>query len=309
MLVVAAMLVPGTAQAAPQAAATPKIASYNVFMLSRLLYPNWGQLQRADLIADQGVLAGQDVVIVNEAFDNAASDRLLGNLAGEYPHQTPVVGRSRSGWDATEGEYTSVAPEDGGVAVLSRWPIERRVQFVYTEGCGADALANKGFAYVRLRTPDGPLHVVGTHQQAEDSTCGDGEAAEVRVTQRAEITAFLQRAGVPASEPVYVGGDLNVVGASQEYGRMLGDLDARTPRLTGHPYSWDCSTNTVCADQYDADDPPEQLDYVLSVDGHPGPAELVNETRAVQSPQWSVRSWGTTYTYTDYSDHYPVFAG
>lgn len=295
-----------SAQAAKSTVA-PKIAAYNVFMLSRALYPNWGQVKRADLIAQQGVLAGQDVVILNEIFDNTAGDRLESNLKSQYPYQTPVVGRSRSGWDATEGAYSSFTPEDGGVAVLSRWPVERKVQFVYPDGCGADAMSNKGFAYVRLRSPGGAVHVIGTHMQSEDPGCGESPAG-VRAAQRKDIAAFIQRQNIPAGEPLYVGGDMNVIGTSAEYGQMLSSLNARTPRLTGHQYSWDCPGNSICQDQYGPEYEPEHLDYVLAIAGHPSPDTLVNETRAVKSPQWSVTSWGTTYTYNDYSDHYPVYA-
>lgn len=35
---------------------------------------------------------------------------------------------------------------------------------------------------------------------------------------------------------------------------------------------------------------------------------LRNETRRVKSPEWSIWSWGRKHTYTDFSDHYPVFA-
>ncbi|KOV85336.1 sphingomyelin phosphodiesterase [Nocardia sp. NRRL S-836] len=289
--------------AAAPAAAAPKIATYNVFMLSRNLYPNWGQLTRADLIDSTGVLAGQDVVVLNEAFDNAASDRLLANLRDTYPHQTPVVGRGRAGWDATGGAYRDETPEDGGVAVLSRWPITTRVQHVYRDACGADALSNKGFAYVRIESPDGPLHVVGTHMQAEDSACTSAPGG-YRARQRAEIRAFLAGRNIPATEPVYIAGDLNVVRAGAEFAGMVAELGVRTPVFTGHPFSWDCADNSVCRDQYGPEYASEHLDYVLTVQG---PA-LVNETRRVKSPEWTIWSWGRRYTYTDLSDHYPVFA-
>ncbi len=116
------------ADAAPKS--DPKIASYNVFMLAEALYPNWGQEQRADLISQQNVLAGQDVVVLQELFHNEAGDQLLNNLKRDFPNQTPVVGRTRSGWDATQGSYSATTPEDGGVAIASRWPISRKVQFV-----------------------------------------------------------------------------------------------------------------------------------------------------------------------------------
>ncbi|MEU7481750.1 sphingomyelin phosphodiesterase [Lentzea sp. NPDC042327] len=299
---VALAITAAPATAAP-AAAAPKIATYNVFMLSRNLYPNWGQVARADLIDSTGTLNGQDVVVLQEAFDNTASDRLLGNLRDTYPHQTPVLGRSRAGWDVTSGAYRDETPEDGGVAVLSRWPITTRVQHVYRDACGADWFSNKGFAYVRIESPSGPLHVIGTHLQAEDSACTSAPGG-YRAKQRAEIRAFLTARAIPATEPVYVAGDLNVVRASAEFASMVTELGARTPAITGHPYSWDCSDNSVCRDQYGPEYASEHLDYVLTVQGPP----LVNETRRVKSPEWTIWSWGRKHTYTDLSDHYPVFA-
>lgn len=308
LAVLAPVVTPTAASAAPDAApaagpAAPKIATYNVFMLSRSLYPNWGQATRADLIHREGVLAGQDVVVLQELFDNAAGDRLLANLSAAYPHRTPTVGRTRSGWDATKGSYSDTAAEDGGVAIASRWPITRRVQHVYRDGCGADRMANKGFAYVRLAAPTGPVHVIGTHTQAEDAACTTSPAT-VRAAQRAEVAAFVAAERIPAGEPLYVAGDLNVIRDSAEYPAMLAELGAAAPASTGHHHSWDCADNSVCRGQYGPGAAPEHLDYVLTLHG---PA-LVNETRRVKSPVWTVTSWFTTYSYTDFSDHYPVFA-
>ncbi|GAA1340370.1 sphingomyelin phosphodiesterase [Saccharothrix algeriensis] len=298
-----ALVLVGTPSPAVAAPTAPKIASYNAFLLSRALYPNWGQLDRADLVHRTGVLAGQDVVVLQELFDNTAGDRLLANLAGDYPHRTPTVGRTRSGWDATAGSYRDAAAEDGGVAIASRWPITRRVQHVYRDGCGADRLANKGFAYVRLAAPTGPVHVIGTHAQAEDPACATAPGS-VRAGQRAEIAAFVAAERIPAGEPLYVAGDLNVIRDSAEYPVMLADLGAAAPVFTGHRHSWDCADNSVCRDQYGPEHAPEHLDYVLTLRG----PRLANETRRVKSPVWTVTSWFTTHSYTDYSDHYPVFA-
>lgn len=55
-----------------------KVMTHNVYMLSTNLYPNWGQTERADLIGAADYIKNQDVVILNEVFDNSASDRLLG---------------------------------------------------------------------------------------------------------------------------------------------------------------------------------------------------------------------------------------
>ncbi|EZS12373.1 phospholipase C [Staphylococcus aureus VET0318R] len=62
-----------------------KLVSHNVYMLSTVLYPNWGQYKRADLIGQSSYIKNNDVVIFNEAFDNGASDKLLSNVKKEYP--------------------------------------------------------------------------------------------------------------------------------------------------------------------------------------------------------------------------------
>ena len=116
---------------------TLKVMTHNVYMLSTNLYPNWGQSERADLIGAADYIKNQDVVILNEVFDNSASDRLLGNLKKEYPNQTAVLGRSSgSEWDKTLGNYSSSTPEDGGVAIVSKWPIAERFNMYLQKDAG-----------------------------------------------------------------------------------------------------------------------------------------------------------------------------
>lgn len=295
---VAAALLPG-----PAASATPpppdlSILTHNVAMLPTILGGK-ANGTRAHLFAEADHLRGHDVVVLEEAFDNGPSDTLKSRLASQYPHQTPVLGRSRSGWDETLGSYSSLTPEDGGVTILSRWPITHRVQYVYADGCGADWFANKGFVYARLDVAGRPVHVVGTHVQAEDSACF-GNGAEVRAAQFAELDGFLGGLAIPADEPIVITGDLNVVKESPEYATMLTALDATAPAFAGHPYSWDPETNPLASSGGR-----EQLDYVLFRRGHPQPRGWTNTTLTPMSPPWAHN--GTTYT--DYSDHYPVLGG
>ncbi|MBX9397337.1 sphingomyelin phosphodiesterase [Streptomyces sp. TRM72054] len=294
-----------TASAAEQAPSL-KVLSYNVFLFSKTLYPNWGQDHRASEIGKAAFFRGNDVVVVQEAFDNSSSDALKSAVAGEYPYQTPVVGRSKSGWDATGGAYSATTPEDGGVTILSKWPILRKEQWVYKDACGADWWSNKGFAYVVLNVNGTRVHVLGTHAQSTDPGCDAGEAAAVRSRQFRTIDAFLDGKNIPAGEQVLVAGDLNVDSRSAEHASMLGDAglvdsDART----GHPYSFDTQENSIARDRY-PDDPREDLDHVLHRAGHMRPAVWKNEVVKEQSAPWTVTSWGTDYTYTNLSDHYPV---
>ncbi|MEU0630473.1 sphingomyelin phosphodiesterase [Streptomyces sp. NPDC005989] len=297
---------------APQASAaeTPslRVLTYNTFIFSKTLYPNWGQDHRAAEIPKTPFFQGNDVVVLEEAFDNSASDALLRNASAQYPYQTPVVGRSKSGWDATGGAYSAVTPEDGGVTVLSKWPVVRKEQHIYKDACGSDSWSNKGFAYVELNVGGARVHVVGTHTQSTDSGCKAGEAAAKRSLQFKQIDAFLDAKNIPASEQVIVAGDFNVDSHSSEYASMLTDagLTAAAAR-TGHPYSFDTQDNSIAADRY-PDDPREDLDYVLHRTGHAKPSGWTNEVVKEKSAPWTVSSWGTSYTYTNLSDHYPVVA-
>ncbi|MEV4681111.1 sphingomyelin phosphodiesterase [Streptomyces kurssanovii] len=298
-----------TASAAPAGAAPGlKVLTYNAFLFSKSLYPNWGQDHRAAAIPAASFFQGNDVVVLQEAFDNSSSDALLRNAAAQYPHRTPVMGRSKDGWDATGGSYSSTTPEDGGVAVLSKWPIIRKEQYVYKDACGADWWSNKGFVYTVLDVNGTRVHVVGTHAQSTDPGCDAGEAAEMRSRQFRAMDAFLDAKNIPASEQVVVAGDFNVDSRSPEYTSMLADAGlAGADARTGHPYSFDTEENSIAAERY-PDDPREDLDHVLHRAGHARPSGWTNEVIKEVSVPWSVSSWGTTYTYTNLSDHYPVIA-
>ncbi|WP_399431279.1 sphingomyelin phosphodiesterase [Streptomyces sp. WAC05374] len=315
--VLAAAAVAATAPAAPaaeagaaSAAGTPalKVLSYNAFLFSKTLYPNWGQDHRAKEIPAAAFFRGQDVVVLQEAFDNGASDALMRNAASQYPYQTPVMGRGKTGWDATSGAYSATTPEDGGVTVLSKWPIIRKEQYVYKDACGADWYSNKGFVYAVLDVNGSRVHVVGTHAQSTDPGCDSGEAAQMRSRQFKAMDAFLDAKNIPASEQVLVAGDFNVDSHSAEYATMLADAGlAGADARTGHPYSFDTRDNSIAAERY-PNDPREDLDYVLHRAGHVKPAGWTNEVIKEQSAPWTVSSWGTQYTYTNLSDHYPVVA-
>ncbi|MEV6204142.1 sphingomyelin phosphodiesterase [Streptomyces sp. NPDC051771] len=296
------------ASAAPEAAAAPrlKVLTYNAFLFSKTLYPNWGQDHRARAIPAAPFFQGQDVVVLQEAFDNSSSDALKANAAAAYPHQTPVMGRSKTGWDATSGAYSATTPEDGGVTILSKWPIVRKEQYVYKDACGADWYSNKGFVYTVLDVNGSRVHVVGTHAQSTDPGCSAGEAAQMRSRQFKAMDAFLDAKNIPAGEQVIVAGDMNVDSRTPEYATMLADAGlAGADARTGHPYSFDTELNSIAAERY-PDDPREDLDYVLYRAGNARPANWTNHVVLESSAPWSVSSWGTTYTYTNLSDHYPV---
>ncbi|MEU3409619.1 sphingomyelin phosphodiesterase [Streptomyces sp. NPDC006670] len=296
------------AATAAESGSAPRLSvlTYNTFLMSKNLYPNWGQDHRAAEIPKASFFQGRDVVVLQEAFDNGASDALKANASAQYPYQTPVVGRGKSGWDATGGSYSATTPEDGGVTILSKWPILRKEQVIYKDACGSDWWSNKGFAYVVLDVNGTKVHVVGTHAQSTDSGCGTGEAAQMRSRQFKAIDAFLDAKNIPAGEQVIVAGDMNVDSRSPEYSSMLTDLDlAPADTRTGHPYSFDTALNSIANYRYPTD-PREDLDYVLYRKGNARPSGWENNVVKEETTPWTVSSWGTSYTYSNLSDHYPV---
>lgn len=290
------------ASAAPTSSAQPlSVLTSNVMMLPPIA-GNYGNATRAAMLANADYVKGFDVAVFQETFDNGPSETLRTGLVDQYPHQTPVLGRSTSGWDDTEGSYSALSPEDGGVSVLSKWPIERQVQHVYARGCGADWFSNKGFVYASLKVRGERVHVIGTHLQADDSLCSDAPA--VRRSQLGEILAFLDRLQAPKSEQVVIAGDLNIDRTSPEYDTMRTILDVEAPDFRGHPYSSDPRRNSLNAGRYGEDSAPSHLDYVLPRAGHRGAKSWQNTVLTPSSPAWT--AGGSTYR--DYSDHYPVAA-
>lgn len=286
-----------------------KLATHNVYMLSTLLYPNWGQGVRANLIPEASYLKNNDVLIFNELFDNNASYELLKNLKAMFPYQTPVLGRSRSGWNRTEGSYSDFTLEDGGVAVVSQYPIEEKIQHVFKHGCGYDNYSNKGFVYTKIKKGNQHVHVIGTHTQSEDTSCGTGRDRAIRAEQMQEISKFVKDKHIPENEVVYIGGDMNVNKRvyTGEYEAMIKNLNAREPVYNGYTSTWDPKTNSIAHYNYPKSDA-EYLDYIFVDKDHRQPGTLVNTAIKEKSVPWEVFSFPYWYTYDDYSDHYPVKA-
>ncbi|MFJ1791741.1 sphingomyelin phosphodiesterase [Kitasatospora griseola] len=297
------------AESAPLTVAPLDVLTYNTFLMSTSLYPNWGQAYRAQAIAGADFFQGHDVVVLQEAFDNATSDALVSKASAAYPYHTPVVGRSTSGWDATSGSYSSATPEDGGVVLLSKWPIVRKEQYVFKDACGSDWWSNKGFVYAQIDVSGRRTHVVGTHLQSTDSGCSTGQAADIRGKQLRAMKAFLDAKQIPASEPIVLAGDLNIDSHGSEYPALLsnGNLAPAGTR-DGWTNSFDTADNSIASYRYPGE-PKEDLDYVLYRADHARPQQYTNTVHRFHSAPWTVSSWGTSYTYTDLSDHYPVIAG
>jgi endonuclease/exonuclease/phosphatase family metal-dependent hydrolase len=266
-------------------------------------------------------------------------------LSADYPYQTPVLGRdnrvdpdcaANDCWNGSEGQPGKSQPEDGGVAILSRWPILERRQHVYGSRCGIDALSRKGFVYAQIDIEGAVVHIIGTHMQSDptqgnardgqieglfacpepetvyapEACTGTWESAQeaVRINQLGEIDAWITQQAIPRDHIILIGGDFNVdmMGSPVEYERMLCTLNASAPVYDGDPaleppwYTYDGLFNKLLS--------PEAgrlyVDYILVREDHAQPSQWRN---VVLRPTAFPSNWddGSERGY-ELSDHFPV---
>ena len=78
-----------------------------------------------------------------------------------------------------------------------------------------------------------------------------GKDQTIRQSQMEEIKQFIKDKNIPKDEPVYIGGDLNVIKGSAEYQKMSDNLNVSMPKqYEGNAYSWDTQTNGIANYNY-----------------------------------------------------------
>ncbi|EMY78386.1 sphingomyelin phosphodiesterase [Leptospira weilii serovar Ranarum str. ICFT] len=283
-----------------------KILSHNVSMMSAALsgWKYWGQNDRAERIASANYIKNQDVIVFERLSDNEARKILLDEIRFEYPYQTDVIGKTKDGWDATFGIYRDSTYADGGVVIVSKWPIEERIQYIFNQpGCGQDQYYHKGFAYVRINKNGKRFHIIGTQVQTAGADCADS-GKSVRANQFDDIRNFIDSKGIPKNETVLIAGNLNVIKGSSEYSDMLIRLNTNEPTYAGVPFTWNTKTNGLAAFKYRTE-APAYLDYILVSKSHAQPPVWQNLAYDPISTKTWKRSDG--YTSFELSDYYPVY--
>ncbi|WP_201033231.1 sphingomyelin phosphodiesterase [Leptospira noguchii] len=283
-----------------------KILSHNVFMVpTNLLHgKDLRQEERAQKIASSGYIKNQDVIVFERLSHNTAGKILLEKIRSEYPYQTDVVGRTKKDWDITLGTYKEPPITNGGVVIVSKWPIEEKIQYIFNNSsCGQDQYYNKGFAYVKINKDGKKFHIIGTQLQARASDCFNSEET-IRKRQFNNIRDFIYSKNIPKNETVLIAGDLNVIKGSNEYYDMISRLNVNEPKYVGVPFTLDTKTNAIAAYYYENEEP-VYLDYIFVSKSHAQPPVWQNLAYdPISSTIWK-RSDG--YTSYEFSDRYPVY--
>jgi phospholipase C len=255
------------------------LLTYNVYLRPTTLFAN-GQMIRAGLLPNE--LSGYDVIVFQETFDDEARAKLLSGLQREYPYQTAVLGQD------TDME------QDGGVAIVSKWPILRQDQRFFAVCHGNDCKSQKGMLYALVNKSGRCYHIIGTHTQADDKRW------QIRMQQFQTIKEFITSTHIRSDEPVLIAGDLNEDKFKLHYVEMLERLRAEHPGQTGPTFTFDGPANDLNSTLET-----KYLDYALYSRDHLSPLVATNEVKVFKSPSpWRQYPWENWYY--DLSDHYAV---
>jgi len=187
------------------------------------------------------------------------------------------------------GKKVAYYMNNGGVIIVSKWPIEVAREVVYKDANEReDIFAKKGAVYVRINKEDKKYHVFGTHPDTD---------VLVRPKQLAVLKKFIDAQEIPADEPVLIGGDMNVDKKTFEYDQMLTQLNVTFPELIGDEMaSIDPYKNFLNHGQKGF----KLLDYIMYANNHQKPTNSWTQVRILTATSWGEKVY-------DLSDHYAIF--
>lgn len=256
-----------------------KVLTYNIYALPLVASDISERLAELPTM-----LKGYDVLFLQEAF-SSDSPAMLRALASEYPYQTEILRAPLSG----------VNVYNGGVVIVSRYPIGQTDYVVYPDCTGTDCFADKGFIYAEIIKHGQGYHLVNTHAASFDTDA----ARQMRQSQFKLMQQHIAAQYIPGSDAVIYGGDFNVnkLRFTDDYQQMQQNLNASVPTSSGYVAStFDPSVNFYAA-KYDS---VEYLDYLVYSNAHRQPSNSKNDVRILRSTSNNLwRKW-------DLSDHFPV---
>jgi endonuclease/exonuclease/phosphatase family metal-dependent hydrolase len=231
------------------------VLTYNVFMRA----PTWVFRDDHDWRARQipNFLLGYDAVVLQEAFSDSHRADMLAALQSEYPYDSGILDKNE------------LLSQNGGVIILSRWPIIKDDQYVFEACDGSDCLVNKGVKYIEVEKNGVRVHLFGVHLQAQ------AEYAISRRAQFPQLQYFIERQDVPRDELLLVAGDFNVDyfsdASDQEFSQLTAQSGLVLAEASPSP-SYDKRSNTYVEDAVT-----ERLDYVFYSSRNRVPTQASNQ--------------------------------
>ncbi|KAI8379584.1 Endonuclease/exonuclease/phosphatase [Radiomyces spectabilis] len=191
-----------------------RLLTLNIFMRPPGVKNNWSDYKddRLEYIMDY-ILPEYDIIAFQEAFAFASrrKDRLI-RRARELGFNYHVESPRHYPWELAV---------DGGLLLISRFPIRQSDTIEFPRGTHSDWLAIKGALHALIElNPSRSLHVYTTHTQASYdlfNVINQGDT-EIRLSQFARLHQFMSDTAGNDGFPVMVMGDLNVDAATHGEG-------------------------------------------------------------------------------------------
>ncbi|KAI8907832.1 Endonuclease/exonuclease/phosphatase [Gorgonomyces haynaldii] len=290
-----------------------KLLTWNLMMFPKEIPgKSWfNTLERIKRVAEYLEASDVDIVVLNELFDLQAVRYLRTHLT-KLVHWTPLLMSHKSGrmhgtldWlNAMKDLPFSKQFMNGGVVLVSRFPIVDMDQHWYRAGWQIDKYSAKGFIYCGLETPEGRVDVIATHMQASYDHENVGiESVSCRKHQVQEIKHYLTQKAIPSNRPVLLAGDLNMDKDSIEFQELLKEFQSEKPVYTTEQPSFDAKNGFHMLKS----EPIKSLTLDIVVDINTKTQSLL-AVLPIKTKQWRRLFLGVPFgdPLDEYSDHYPV---
>ncbi|EAN34437.1 Endonuclease/Exonuclease/phosphatase family protein [Theileria parva strain Muguga] len=301
---------------------TLSVMSYNVQCIPWYLAPGYNIGIRARILPKYLVELVRkyavDVLILQECFDRNVFNTFKLALQTLLPFSTDLIGL-KNDWDSTvDNSNRWLILTNGGVCIMSRYPILERHQLIFKNCRNTCSLASKGACVAVISKAGKRVNVVGTHLQAYD-----GPAKTVRQKQYKEIIHWLEllsrsEHGVSDDDPFILAGDLNTccLTDTPEFKAMLSPREKNFIKFShtlGDKDPTYCSiTNDYCK-MCNVDSISSVFDYILAGPGvrvvHPQTVVRDKLHAPIRVRKYYLHCIGTCTMETyNPSDHYPVYS-
>jgi len=198
-----------------------KILTYNIFLRPPPVKNNendWKDERLADFC---NLIHNYDVICLQEMFGtfNSRKQMLIraATLAGFFFYV-----------DTCSPSFVSKYMVDGGLLILSRFPIVEHSYMQYRYGVVADSLAEKGVIYAKIKVKESFLHLFTTHLQASYFDSGESNfiiSFHTRMAQIKQINYFmsdiLKKHYNKNNDKILLVGDLNVDALEYKYTQLV----------------------------------------------------------------------------------------
>lgn len=171
---------------------------------------------------------------------------------------------------------------NGGVIIVSKYPIVQARCMFYKDCTSWDCSAKKGVVYTQINKEGKKYHIFGTHPQAGN----DDSAISARTSQFKALAAMIEKLNIAPCEPVIIAGDLNL-GRPEDTQNCFQIVGANAPALRGDEL-YSSNSPKLGLRRWSGPRTPRRLDYVAHTPAYEQPIKCFNEIR----PFYSITPWG-----------------